>query len=165
MSEVLLGVISDSHGHVPFTLEAIRVLRQFQIAAVLHCGDIGSPEVIRALAEWPTHYVFGNCDRGLEGPLRQAMQAVGHVCHERFGKLSLAGLEIAWLHGDSSRDLAEAIAGGDYHVVCSGHTHAAAQHWQADTLALNPGALYRANPRSLALIELPQRRATILPLS
>jgi hypothetical protein len=29
------------------------------------------------------------------------------------------------------------------------------QHYQGKTLVLNPGALFRANPRTIALVELP----------
>jgi hypothetical protein len=32
------------------------------------------------------------------------------------------------------------------------------------TMALNPGALYRANPHSLAIVELPDIDATIIPV-
>ena len=33
-----------------------------------------------------------------------------------------------------------------------------------ETLVLNPGALYRANPHSIAVVELPSLEATIVPL-
>jgi putative phosphoesterase len=121
--------------------------------------------VVEALAEWPTHYVFGNCDRGLENGLRGAIERVGHKCHERFGELELEELRVAWLHGDDERRLEATISGGRYHVVCSGHTHIARCRWIGDTVAINPGAIYRANPRSLALLELPSRELTGLPLA
>lgn len=162
---MLLGLISDTHGHVAFTLEAVRMLRDFDVAQILHCGDIGTGAVVEALAEWPTHYVFGNCDRGLENSLRSAIERTGHTCHERFGELELEGLRVAWLHGDDERRLAQTIAGGQYQVVCSGHTHVAKQSWSSDTLAINPGAVFRANPRSVAVLDLPSRELTGLPLS
>ncbi|MFO0899202.1 MAG: metallophosphoesterase family protein [Pirellulales bacterium] len=162
---MLLGLISDTHGHVAFTLEAVRMLREFDVALLLHCGDIGTGAVVEALAEWPTHYVFGNCDRGLENSLRGAIERAGHTCHERFGELELDSLRIAWLHGDDERRLEQTIAGGQYHVVCSGHTHVAKQSWVRDTLAINPGAVFRANPRSVAVLDLPSRELTTLPLS
>ncbi len=162
---MLLGLISDTHGHLAYTLDAVRMLREFDVTLVLHCGDIGSAAVIEALAEWPTHYVFGNCDRGLENSLRGAIERVGHTCHERFGELELEGLRVAWLHGDDERRLAATLSGGQYHVVCSGHTHVARSARTGDTLAINPGAVYRANPRSVAVLELPSRELTSLPLS
>ena len=57
------------------------------------------------------------------------------------------------------------IASGDYDLVCYGHTHAAEQHREGKTLVLNPGALYRADPHSLAVVELETLEATIVPLS
>jgi len=161
---MLIGLISDTHGHVAFTLEAVRVLREFEVALLLHCGDIGSAAVVEALAEWPTHYVFGNCDVGLETELRSAIARVGHTCHERFGEIELEGQRIAWLHGDDQRRLQSTIVCGEYAVVCSGHTHVARKELRINTLAINPGAVYRANPRSFALLELPSRELIGIPL-
>ena len=45
-----------------------------------------------------------------------------------------------------------------------GHTHEAEQHREGKTLVLNPGALYRANPHSIAVVELDTMEATIIPL-
>ena len=135
---MLIGLISDTHGHVAFTLEA--------------------------LAEWPTHYVFGNCDVGLETELRSAITRAGHTCHERFGELEVEGQRIAWLHGDDQRRLQTTISSGQYNIVCSGHTHVARKDLLGNTLAINPGAVYRANPRSFALLELPSRELTGISL-
>jgi predicted phosphodiesterase len=48
--------------------------------------------------------------------------------------------------------------------VCYGHTHLAAIERLGRTLSLNPGALYRANPHSLAIVELKSLEATIIAL-
>jgi predicted phosphodiesterase len=48
--------------------------------------------------------------------------------------------------------------------VCYGHTHQAEQHRVGKTLVLNPGALYRATPHSLALVDLEHLEATIVPI-
>jgi len=48
--------------------------------------------------------------------------------------------------------------------VCYGHTHVAAIEYYGATLALNPGALYRAPTHSLAIVELPSVVATIVTL-
>jgi hypothetical protein len=42
-----------------------------------------------------------------------------------------------------------------YRLVCYGHTHVPEQHYEGKTLVLNPGALFRANPRTIAILELP----------
>jgi uncharacterized protein len=147
------AVVSDTHGHVGYTQAAVRVLESLEVDAVLHCGDIGSLAIVPLFARWPTHFVFGNVDQH-EGDLRWAIERASQTCHGRFADLELAGRRIAVLHGDDAERLVETIDSGRYHLVCYGHTHQAEHHWQDGTLVLNPGALYRATPHSIAVVEL-----------
>ena len=158
-----LGIVSDTHGHVLNTLAAVRMLESLQVDEVLHCGDIGSAEIPRLFASWPTHFVFGNCDPN-EAELNMAIGAVGKLCHGRFGDITLAGRRIALIHSDDARLFRQTITGGQFDLVCYGHTHEAEQHQEGKTLVLNPGALYRANPHSIAIVELETMEATIVPL-
>lgn len=150
-----LGVVSDTHGQAAFAREAAHLLQSFDVQTVLHCGDIGSVEIVRVFSQWPTHFVLGNVDEPA-APLRAAIEAAGQHFHARFGQLELAGRKIAFLHGDDTLLLQETINGGRYDLVCFGHTHRAEQRQVGPTLALNPGALYRANPHTLAIVELPE---------
>ena len=59
---MLLGVVSDTHGQTDYTLDAVRMLESLEVDAVLHCGDVGSAEVVRLFKPWPTHFVLGNVD-------------------------------------------------------------------------------------------------------
>jgi hypothetical protein len=162
---MLLGVISDTHGHVPNARAAVQMLQSLAVEAVLHCGDIGSTAIVPLLAAWPTHFVLGNVDGGDQAALlRQAIERAGQTCHGRFGSLELAGVKIALLHGDDQRLLDQTIAEGRHHLVCHGHTHVPRKEIIGDTLVLNPGALYRANPHTLALVELPTLRTQIIPV-
>ena len=160
-----LGVISDTHGHLKRSQETVRMLESLGVDAVLHCGDIGTPEVVALFAPWATHYVFGNCD--YDQPMLQAAIAAtpGGICHGMFGKIEYEGLQIALLHSHERRRFQNSIAGGAYDLVCYGHTHVAAIDRHGDTVVLNPGAVYRANPPSIAVVELPALEATIIPLS
>jgi putative phosphoesterase len=160
---MILGVVSDSHGHVEFTRAAVRMLDSLGAETVIHCGDVGSAAVVELFRPWPTHFVFGNVDERPDA-LRQAIEACGLACHERFGELELCGRRIAFLHGDDSQRLRDAIECGRYDLVCSGHTHQARMLRQGPTLALNPGALYRAQPRSLAIVTLPELEVTQVAL-
>lgn len=150
-----IGVVSDSHGSVAHTRPAIRMLQSLEVEAVLHCGDIGTPEVIEMFTEWPTHFVFGNCDPN-HGELRSAIQSAGQTCHELFGKIELAGVPIALLHSHEATRFEEAIASGRYRLVCYGHTHIAKVERVGETVVLNPGALYRADPHKIAIVDLPE---------
>jgi uncharacterized protein len=160
---VRIGVISDTHSQVELTRPALRMFESLDVEVVLHCGDIGSMAVVELFAKWPTHFVFGNCDENLEA-FAKAIQAAGQTCHGLFGDLELDGVRIALLHSHERRRFRQAIDSGDYRLVCYGHTHVAAIDPHGDRLVVNPGAIYRANPHSVAIIELPKVEAMILDL-
>ena len=158
-----IGVVSDTHGHVAYTRDAVRMLESLDVELVIHCGDIGSAEIVEMFAEWPTHFVFGNIDgdpRGLEA----AILAAGGVCHGRFASLEIVGQKIAFLHGDDTALLRHVSTSGQWNMVCHGHTHIARKVKEGRTLVLNPGALYRATPHSIAYVEFPALEATIVSL-
>ncbi len=156
-----IGVISDTHGHLANTMAAVRMLESLEVQAIVHCGDIGSPEIPKLLAAWPAHFVFGNCD-GERDELRAAIEQAGMACYGRFGNLELAGRRIALIHSDDAKLFRHVITSGQYDLVCYGHTHQADQRWEGKTLVLNPGALYRATPHSLAVVDLATMDATIV---
>lgn len=162
-SNMRIGIVSDSHGHTEFVIPAIRMLQSLEVERVLHCGDIGSPEVVELFKPWPTDFVFGNCDSN-QGELAQAIAAAGLTCHELFGEIEIAGKRIALLHSHERVQFREALDSGQWDLVCYGHTHVASIDQHGPTLALNPGALYRANPHSLAIVDLPELQAEIVTL-
>ena len=160
---MLLGVVSDTHGHVANTQRAIRMLSSLEVDLVLHCGDIGSESIVPLFSDWPTHFVFGNVDDNHQA-LAAAIAACGQQCHGRFGSLEIANHRIAWLHGDDTARLRSTVTSGEYDLVCYGHTHHPEQHREAATLVLNPGALYRAQPHTLAVVRLPEFEVTHISL-
>jgi uncharacterized protein len=149
-----MGVVSDTHGHLGNTQKAVEALTTADVECVLHCGDIGSSEVVPLFGRWPTHFVFGNCDHDEEA-LRDVIELCGQTSHGPFGSLELGGRRIALIHGHDSRRFRETVASQEFHLVCYGHTHLPEHHYEGDTLVLNPGALFRANPRTIAVVELP----------
>jgi uncharacterized protein len=158
---VRLGIISDTHGHVANTRPALRLFESLEVDTVLHCGDIGSPEIVELFAAWPTHFVFGNCDENT-AELTAAIEVAGKTCHGQFADLTLEGIRIALLHSHDRRRFRQAVDSGDYRLVCYGHTHVAAIDHRGHTVVLNPGAIYRANPHSVAIVDLPAVQATII---
>ncbi len=157
-----LAVVSDTHGHLDFARRAVRLLEPFQPICLIHCGDIGSTAIPGVFAGFTAHYVLGNVDHYEEPELADAIKQAGQSFAGRFGELTLQGKKIAWLHGDDERRLAQTVASGAYDLVCSGHTHQQAQRLAGKTLVLNPGALYRANPRTCALVDLADLSVTVL---
>ena len=158
-----LGIISDTHGHVELTRPAVRMLESLEVDAVLHCGDIGSMAVVELFSQWPTHFVFGNCDDGT-ATFAAAIKMAGQTCHGMFGDLEFEGVRVALLHSHDRRKFRETIDGGEFQLVCYGHTHVAAVDRHGDTVVVNPGAIYRADPHSIAVVDLPAIEATIVTL-
>ena len=68
----------------------------------------------------------------------------------------------ASIHSHDAVKVRQTLQSGQWDLVCYGHTHVAAIDRYGPTLALNPGALYRANPHSLAIVDLPSVEATIV---
>lgn len=160
INKMLLGVISDTHGHVQNARAGVGMLESFGVEAVLHCGDVGSNAIVPLLAPWPTHFVYGNVDHGRE--LQLAIEEAGQTCHGRFGSFELGGVKIALLHGDDEKLLKTVIAAGEHGLVCHGHTHVPRNERIGPTLVLNPGALYRANPHTIAIVNLKTLTAEIV---
>jgi uncharacterized protein len=158
-----LGILSDTHGKVELTRPAVRMFESLDVDAVLHCGDIGSIAVVELFAGWPTHFVFGNCDYD-HGEFADKIRQAGQTCHGLFGELKFEGVRIALLHSHDRRRFRETLDSGDYRLVCYGHTHVAAVDNYGDTIVLNPGAIYRATPHSIAIVDLPAVQATIIEL-
>ncbi|HKD36995.1 MAG TPA: YfcE family phosphodiesterase [Pirellulales bacterium] len=160
---MFLGVVSDTHGDIPRTRAAVQMLESLEVGLVLHCGDIGTPEIISLFARWPTHFVFGNCDSDRK-TLALAIERAGQACHGVFGELELEGRRIAFLHGDDSERLSETIDAGRWDLVCHGHTHVVRQERRGGTLILNPGAVHRANPHTIAIVELPELAVNVVTI-
>lgn len=132
MSEVLVGIISDTHGLV--RLEAARALKGSEL--LIHAGDIGNPQVIEQLHEIaPTFVVRGNNDRGAWA----ADLPVTHV-------VEVGELLFYVLHEISQLDVDPAIAG--FAAVVSGHSHQPSIQFRDGVLYLNPGS---AGPRRFSL--------------
>jgi hypothetical protein len=99
VSDMKIGVLSDTHGRTDTVAMALAEFRARSVELVIHCGDVDDAETVKAFAGWNVHFVFGNCDSDRAG-IRRAIEAIGGKLHEPFGHLELAGKQLAWLHGD-----------------------------------------------------------------
>jgi hypothetical protein len=156
-----IGVISDTHGEIHSTNNALRVLDSLGVSMILHCGDVGVG-VVPLLNGRRTHFVPGNTDD--PDRLQAAIADAAHTFHDPPGVLEIEGCHIAFLHGDDVRLLHETIQSGKFDLVCHGHTHAFASSRQRQTLSLNPGAVSRSQRPSLAVVEIPSLEVTHVPL-
>jgi putative phosphoesterase len=159
-----VGVLSDTHGDVATTARAAEEFHGRDVQLVVHCGDIGSAEIPALLAGWPAHFVLGNVD-GNSPRLRAAIAAqAGQVLHGRCGMLTVGNRRIAWLHGDDAARFRALVHCRDWDVVCYGHTHRAECRVVDGTLVVNPGAIHRGYPPSVAVIDLARLEVHAIPL-
>jgi putative phosphoesterase len=133
---VRLGVVSDTHGR--FDPKIPRLFRG--VEAILHAGDIGAMEVIRALeAIAPVYAVEGNNDRFGNFPEERVECFAGRrvLLRHIFGELhQLRAAQRALLQSATAE------------VVVFGHSHRPYRARLGGTLLFNPGS---AGPRRFAL--------------
>lgn len=141
MSSFILGIISDTHGHL--RTEAKAALQGSH--AIIHAGDVGKPRILDGLkAIAPVFAVRGNVDTESWAsalPLTEIVQ--------------LNSVSIYVLHNLEHLDLNPAASG--LHIVISGHTHQPESHSRDGVLYINPGSAgpKRFNlPISLARLDL-----------
>lgn len=147
-----IGILSDTHDQVARTIKALQLLLAEGAEAIVHCGDLTRPEVVRLFAKVPTYFVFGNNDYDHDGLLR-AMVRPTAVSLGRGGEVELAGKRIVVIHGDSSREVRRlASLAPDY--LLYGHSHIMADDHNGPTRWINPGALHRAPSWTVALLDL-----------
>jgi putative phosphoesterase len=168
-----VGIVSDTHDRTPTVEAAIRQLRAHGVALVLHSGDIESVAVVQLFASIPTHFVLGNWDgdwitgvncgwaaRAADGRkrndarLRQAIRESGATLHEPWGDLTLEGRQIAWVHGNDQQLLCDLEESNCYDYLFYGHSHVAEQHRTGRTLVVNPGAMFKVDPKRFAILDL-----------
>jgi len=158
-----IGVLSDTHGDIKLTEAALKVFREHEVSQILHCGDIGTPEIIRLFSEIPTAFVFGNCDPKTE-TLRKVIHSIGQTCCDWFGELELGKQRVLFLHGHQWDRFEAEIHSGRWNLICFGHTHHAELRMVGDTLLLNPGAIYRTPSPSVAVADLKSMNVTMISL-
>ena len=147
-----IGVVSDTHDRFETIAEAVRLLAEQHVELILHCGDIESPETVLAFKSVPTHFVFGNWDKD-RVRLAAAIKSIGGWYNESFGAIELAGKRVAWVHSHERHQLHQLERADYFDYVFYGHTHVREQHRTGRTIVANPGALFRANPKTCVVLD------------
>ena len=137
-----LAVLSDTHDNISKLEAALRMMAEAD--AVLHCGDLCSPFVVKRMAtglpdSTPVHIIWGNN----EGDIRLICAKAGHheniTLHGDFAALTIDSQSIALTHYPHvARPLA---ASGFFQLVCYGHDHCAHHSRVDECTLLNPGEL------------------------
>jgi len=149
---MLVGIMSDTHGHAEAMALAVRLLQQRGATCFLHCGDVGSTGVIDVLAGLNSAFVWGNCDHDRLSLSRYG-ERLNVRCLGPFGELALDGKTAALLHGDDHRLRQRLLDEQRFDYLFEGHTHARHDRRFGRTRLVNPGALHRAREKTVALLD------------
>lgn len=139
-NSIVVGVLSDTHGHLyPRVREILE-----GVDHIIHAGDVGSQEVLSSLrAIAPVTAVRGNCDleawaRALpaqdEVELGGVRILVGHIASRLRERLGPEGIDRA-ADGGRDRSVEREIT-----IVVSGHSHRMKSEDRGGVLHLNPGS-------------------------
>jgi putative phosphoesterase len=162
---VILGLLSDTHGRYERTAVAIALLERLGAEAFVHCGDVGGEAVFEQFAGRRAWFVWGNTDFP-SAALERYVESLGLTLPPVSPlQIEIDGREIAVYHGQErhfhhiirkiqDHDLAafRKLTGGVDYII-HGHTHRAS-HVRIDHVQLiNPGALERARPHTVATLD------------
>lgn len=147
---VVIGVISDTHGHLyPEVVERLK-----GVDHIIHAGDVGTYEVLRVLRGIaPVTAVRGNVDMGswADALPSRAEVELGGVC---------------FVVGHISPRPDGAGRAGQRVVVVQGHSHMAAKEERGAVLFLNPGSAGPrrfGRPRSMVFLKIHPPREGAAP--
>ncbi len=155
-----IGLLSDTHNHLPETRRALDLLLERGAQHLVHCGDAGE-EVVDLISATclqhgiQAHIAIGNCDRLQPEDLPFLPRPAG-VERAESPEFVLGGKRCIALHGDNAERLGQALGSDRFDYVFTGHTHAPADLKNGRTRLLNPGSPVRprGGPPTAALLDL-----------
>ncbi len=153
---MILGILSDTHGNLSRTEAALRALNHAGAGHLIHCGDLGSEDVVTLLFEQqesgtPVTAVAGNVDEWDPGLILYAKKL--GLPLSRTARIDTGGIAAGVCHGHNPHDMDGLIRNPDIHIVFTGHTHVPRDEQIEQTRILNPGALHRAAVPGYALFD------------
>jgi len=149
---MLIGILSDSHGKHLMVRKALALFDTLGASFIIHCGDVGGPHVFDELVGRDCRFVWGNTDEP-DGRLTAYLKGVGlQIPVEVPTRFELDGRRFALFHGHEREfDCDLTTLRADY--VLHGHTHRVRDERFGQTRVINPGALCRANPLTVATLD------------
>ena len=156
---MIVGILSDTHGRADAAHAGVAILRREGAEFLIHCGDVGEEDVLDALAGVPSAFVFGNNDWDRRGLERYAKD-IGVTCLGAHGTLELGGKRFAVTHGDDFPLRRRLLDAQEVDYLLQGHTHTPEDKRHGRIRLINPGALHRARPRTVAVLDAASDRLT-----
>lgn len=150
-----IGIVSDSHGNDRVLAAAVQMLEGRGVEAIVHCGDIGTTDSIRVLASAraPVYAVAGNTDRHTAAFEDACLAGDVHFGWQVIVVPLDGDRKLAAIHGNDEQVLGEMILSQQFVYVCHGHSHRVRDERVGKTRVINPGALFRAARRTVAILD------------
>ena len=160
---VRIGVVSDTHNHLPNVARIVELLNRAGVEHVVHTGDITRAQTLEVLArlEAPLHGVFGNGDAGERAALEAAAARYAMTLGDPPLELVWAERRIVVVH--DPRDLA-GVQRAEHEVALHGHTHRRTIDRSGGRLVFNPGecAGHVAGQNAVGVLDLATLETEIL---
>ena len=147
----MLGIISDTHENEEATKKAVKIFKDKNVEFAVHCGDIISPAMLEHFEGLKMKFVFGNND-GEKTGLGKKSKKFGFEIEDEM-EFGCKGKKFYVYHGTKREKLDAAIKSNKYDYVLTGHTHIKRDEKIGKTRVINPGALFRIYPYTIALLD------------
>ena len=148
----MLGIISDTHENEEATKKAVRIFKDKNVEFAAHCGDIISPPMLEHFKGLKMKFVFGNNDGERNGLIAKCNELGLEEIKDEL-EFEYKGKKFYVYHGTKKEKLDAAIKSNKYNYVLTGHTHIKKDEKTGNTRVINPGALFRAYPCTIALLD------------
>mgnify|MGYP000937099011 CR=1 FL=1 len=152
----MIGIMADTHDNMDAIQRALQVFNREKVDLVIHAGDLIAPFTAQEFRKLNSRFVavFGNNDGERDG-LRKAYSEMCYL--EDFREFSVAGMDIAVIHGTDEAIVDALARSGKYDLVVRGHTHKL-KIIMGDTMIINPGEVcgYVSGDKTVVLFEPPK---------
>ena len=160
---MLVGILSDSHGHQLAVRKAMALFDKLGVGHVIHCGDVGGAAVFDELVGQECTFVWGNMDHCTLA-LEAYLNSVGIPLPGKAPTIvELDGKRLAVCHGHE-RTFHHTLDALDVDYVLHGHTHEARDERLGCKRIINPGALYRTRRKTVATLDTETDELTFLEI-
>ena len=148
----MIGIISDTHENEEAIKKAVEIFKQTNVEFAVHCGDIICPPMLEHFKGLKMKFVYGNND-GERAGLNSKSKDLGwgKVADEK--EFECNGKKFYVYHGTKKERLDAAIKSNKYDYILTGHTHIKRDERIGKTRVINPGALFRIYPYTIALLD------------
>lgn len=148
----MIGIISDTHENEEAIKKAVKIFKEKDVDFAVHCGDIVCPPMLEHFKGLKMKFVYGNNDGERTG-LNNKSRELGWEGVSDEKEFEYKSKKFYVYHGTNKEKLDAAIKSNKYDYVLTGHTHIKRDERAEKTRVINPGALFRIHPYTIALLD------------